>query len=63
MKTLDRHIDTTSVSSNGKPLPVFTNETSLYLMHIMMELATLYASEESFTFSTPLGRITFEIGF
>lgn len=61
MKILDRHIDSTSVSRNGKPIPVFTNETCMYLMDIMQELATISVSEESFTFRTPLGKIIFDI--
>lgn len=53
----------TVVLRNGKQIRVLNRDTCEYILDVMYELAEEYPSDEPVTFSTPVGRITFEIGF
>ena len=56
------HILQDKVISNGKPIPMFDQETCKYFIGMMQELALISLRDDEYIFSTQFGEIVFKIG-
>ena len=56
------HILQDKVISNGKPIPMFDQETCKYFIDVMQELALISLRGDEYIFSTQFGEIVFKIG-
>lgn len=56
-----KHVSTDVFTYNGKGMPTLDNATCMYLSEVIDELATVLPKGQTYTFSTPTGKIVFEM--